>query len=202
MRWRIAHHFDSVDQPPVQESFDRAHGFPGFRMLAACPWTRAGVADGAVKVETPRGALEFDYVIFATGAALDLASRPELAPFAAQLLRWRDRYAPPAGLEHPFLGDYPYLGAGYELQERSAGAAPWLRRLHAFSFAAYVSMGPHSTSASALKHSAPRLAAAITRAFLAEQEDSVLPNLFAYDEVELQLHGRTGLPDALQTAKA
>jgi hypothetical protein len=48
-------------------------------------------------------------------------------------------------------------------------------------------MGPHSTSASALKHSAPRLAGAISRAFLHEQQDTILGTLRAYDEIELRL---------------
>jgi cation diffusion facilitator CzcD-associated flavoprotein CzcO len=145
------------------------------------------IAGDAVRIATQRGRLEFDFVIFATGAAVSLESRPELAAFLPHIARWRERYAPPPQLAHPFLGDYPYLGTGYQLVERTPGAAPFLSRIHAFSFAAYVSMGPHSTSASALKHSAPRLAGAISRAFLHEQQDTILGTLRAYDEIELRL---------------
>jgi cation diffusion facilitator CzcD-associated flavoprotein CzcO len=94
-------------------------------------------------------------------------------------------YQPPPDLVNPVLGLYPYLGPHYELRERTPGSAPWLSQIHAYSFAAYVSQGPHSTSISGHRHSIPRMVRAITRSFFLEQQGTLVASLKAYDEAEL-----------------
>jgi FAD-dependent urate hydroxylase len=62
-----------------------------------------------------------------------------------------------------------------------------MSRVHAFNFAAFVSMGPHSTSISGHKHALPRLLRALVRRLLLEQEDGVVAALRAYDERDLTI---------------
>lgn len=190
LRWEIAHFFDTRDQPPTQNAYDRATAHPACRVHAACPWTRVLHEGGVALVDTPRGRFEFDFVVAATGSMVNLSARPELAGVAAQVARWRDRYTPPEALSHAGLAEYPFVGEEYQLQPLTAGAGyDWLERVHAYNFASYVSMGPHSTSVSAHKYSMPRLTRGITRSLFFSQIETVMPGIAAYDEVELRLPG-------------
>lgn len=185
LRWEIAHHFDTVDQPPTQRAFDEAHARPGFRRHAASPWLEVRMEDDAIRVRTPHAAFTFDFVIASTGSLPDLAARPEFGPLAAKVLLWSERYTPPPELAHDVLGRYPYLREDYGLVARDPADADAIERIQAYSFAAYVSQGPHSTSVSGHKHSLPRLVRGVTRALLAEQTDTLVADLQAYAEPEL-----------------
>jgi cation diffusion facilitator CzcD-associated flavoprotein CzcO len=185
IRWQTAYHFETADQPPTQRSFDNASRHANFRRHPGTPWLRVEDNGRTVTVHTPHTVFEFDFIIAATGSQPDLAARPELAAIESQILRWADVYQPPPDLVNPVLGLYPYLGPHYELRERTPGSAPWLSQIHAYSFAAYVSQGPHSTSISGHRHSIPRMVRAITRSFFLEQQGTLVASLKAYDEAEL-----------------
>ena len=185
IRWQTAHYFDSADQPPTQKSFDVATTYPGFHRHPGTPWLTLEDDGRVVHVSTPHRTFEFDFIIAATGSVPDLAARPELASIESLILRWEDAYRPPAALAHDTLGRYPYLGTDYSLRERIPGRAPWLAHIYAYSFAAYVSQGPHSTSISGHRHSIPRVVRSITRSFFLEQQDALVPSLKDYDEPEL-----------------
>ncbi|MBL8382923.1 MAG: NAD(P)/FAD-dependent oxidoreductase [Burkholderiales bacterium] len=188
LRWEIAHFFDTRDQPPTQNAWDKATSYPNCRVRAGCPWLRVAFEGGEVRVDTPAGTLAYDFVVAATGSIVRLEARAELALAARQIARWRDRYTPPAALAHDGLADYPFVGAEYQLQPREAGTGfDWLGRVYAYNFSSYVSMGPHSTSVSAHKFSMPRMLRGITRALFFGQIDAVMPGIAAYDEIELNL---------------
>lgn len=186
VRWNIARHMRMFDQPPGIASFEAAIALPGFRMHAASPWETVSVEGSGIGVATPRQHFHFDHVICATGYALDLAARPELRNLVEGIALWRDRFDPVPEEENAELGAFPYLGEGYELLPRDAGQS-WISRVHAFNFAAFVSMGPHSTSISGHKHALPRLLRSLERRLLLEQQDGVIAALRAYDERELTI---------------
>lgn len=186
LRWEIAHFFDTRDQPPTQLAWDIATAYPACRVHAACPWDLLRMEGDEIVVETPRGRFRFDFIVCATGAALDLAARPELSACADGVARWREHYTPPAHLTHATLAEYPWLGPAYEFTPRREDEA-WLARVHAFNYAAYVSHGPHSTSVSAQKFSMPRLVRGITGALFDAQRDAVMPEIAAYADPELRL---------------
>jgi len=195
LRWEIAHFFDTHDQPPTQIAWDSATAHHNCRVHSSCPWERLEFRNGAIHVATPRGDFEFDFLICATGSAVNLAARPELRGVAEHVARWADCYQPPPELEHAGLAQHPYVGCEYQMQERHPGSGhAWLSRVYAYNFASYVSMGPHSTSVSAHKYSMPRMIRGITRALMFEQIDAVMPGIAAYDELELRL------PDARAAA--
>lgn len=187
-RWRVNVYFKSIDQPPARWGFVEAHSYPEFAMHAGCPWLAfAQNPDGSIAVETPKGRMTFDYLICATGSALDFGMRPELALFRDEVLTWREMYTPPPDEAHPTLGYFPYLGSYYEFRARAGGDDETLRRIFAFNFSAIVSMGPHSTSVSGHKHSIPRVLRGLTRSIMLEQESALVPDLMAYDESDLDL---------------
>ena len=187
-RWQVNLHFKKIDQPPARWGFAEAHSYDRFAMHAGCPWLKLEqTADGAIVVETPKTRMTFDYLICATGSALDFGMRPELALFRDEILPWRDVFTPAPEEAHPTLGFFPYLGRGYEFRSRPGGDAETLRRIHAFNFSGIVSMGPHSTSVSGHKYSVPRVLRGLTRSIMLEQEGALVPDLMAYDESDLDM---------------
>lgn len=186
VRWNIARHMRAFDQPPGVASFEAAIALPGFRLHAASNWDAMTVDDSGIRIATPRQIFHFDHVICATGYALDLSTRPELHHLAQGVTLWRDRFDPDPEETNAELGAFPYLDEGYEFLPR-ASADRWMSRVHAFNFAAFVSMGPHSTSISGQKHALPRLQRALVRRLLLEQEDGVITALRGYDERDLTI---------------
>jgi len=187
LRWEIAHFFDTRDQPPTQNAYDGATAFSNCRVHAGSPWEEVCYRDGVVHVRTPKASFEFDHIICATGVGIDLTARTELSGFARRILTWEQSYTPPAELEHPMLRQYPFLGPHYEFKANAPDSEAWLSRIYGYNFCAYVSMGPHSTSVSAHKHSIPRMVRGITGRLLAEQMHTIMPGIAAYSEIELRL---------------
>ncbi len=183
-RWNIARHMRIFDQPPGVASFETAVTLPGFHMHAGSPWNQVALEDSGIRVTTPSQILHFDHLICATGYAFELAARPELRNLAHGVALWRDRFDPQPDEASAELGAYPYLDEGYEFIPRTT-EDDWMSRVHAFNFAAFVSMGPHSTSISGHKYALPRLLRSLVKRLLLEQQDDILADLRAYDELDL-----------------
>ena len=112
----------------------------------------------------------------------------QLAAFhgiAGDIALWSDRFTPPPEETHPELAKLPYLGQHFEFLEKRPGAAPWLSRIYAFNFSAFVSMGPVATSITGHRFGVPRLVRGITSSLFLEQADALLPSLRAFDEPEI-----------------
>lgn len=185
MRWRVNRFFEVNDQPPTQNGFDRAHAFGNFRMHAGSPWTVVRQVGNEIHVRTPQADFVFDHLLCATGSVVDYGARDELRALGPLVQRWRHRYTPPEDERSDAMGEYPYLGAGFEYQPIDAQTGAWVRRVHAFNFSSTVSMGPHTTSSSGHKYAVPRLVGGITRALMSAQQDALMPTLRGYDEAEL-----------------
>ncbi len=84
---------------------------------------------------------EFDFAIAGTGYFVDPTKRPELADFAQHIALWRDRYEPPEDLHDDYLGTHPYFGSAREYLEKVPGTAPYLKDIHVFNPAGFVSFG-------------------------------------------------------------
>lgn len=173
-KWTYLQRLYAIGQPPPQPTFERALAQPGFRLAPATPWLAVREEGGQAVVATPAGEERFDFVFAATGVAVDLGMRPEFAAVAAQCALWRDRYAPPAGMEDERLGAFPYLGRFCEFTERVPGSAPWLARAFTITRAATLSMGPSSASNSNVKYTAPRIIAGVTRALFLDGAEAFL----------------------------
>ncbi len=185
-RWRSNLFFERRDQPPTQYGYDFAHSFENFRMHAGTPWLDAFDDGRMIRVRTPARTFEFDHLICATGVVVDYEARDELRRLGPLVQRWRHVFNPRPEDSSETLGEYPYLGAGFEYLPLNTARDDWVRRVKAFNFSAILSMGPHTTSASGHQYAIPRLVAGITRALMSEQADCVLPALYAYQEAELK----------------
>ena len=191
-RWQTNHFFETYDQPPTQNAWDRAHANRNFRSHSGCPWVSIRDDGRQVFVTTPKGGFAFDHILCATGAVVDYDARPELQTLGPLVKRWHHAYRPAPDEASDTLGDYPYLGPTFEYLPLDSERDGWVSRVRAFNFSSAVSMGPHTTSASGHKYAIPRLVSGITRALMLEQAHELLPALHAYDEIEL----RPVVPDA------
>jgi cation diffusion facilitator CzcD-associated flavoprotein CzcO len=176
VRWRQALRARQDGSAPTLDAVRRATASPRFHLHLASAWERARVADEAVTAEAAGGAFRFDHVIAATGYAADPALRPELAAFSDRILLWRDQYTPPAEEQDAFLGSHPYLGEGYEFQEKTPGAAPFLRNIHVHNPAALVSFGLPAGDLEGMRRDVPAVTARISR-------DLFLDDLAFHEEV-------------------
>lgn len=179
-KWRFIREILNKGQLPPTDTLARAREHAGFRLHAGSAWKTLGMSGDGIRIETDSAEYEVDFVIVATGCVTDLAARPELANFEPHIARWADRYTPPPGEEHDDLGRHPYLGSGFEFSERRAGEAPYLARLHNYTFGGLLSMGFGGASISGLKYSAPRLVAAITRSLYLEDSAAHFDSLRGY----------------------
>jgi cation diffusion facilitator CzcD-associated flavoprotein CzcO len=162
-RWRFLTYFLELREPFTRDAWSRVSRFPNYRMFTDRPWQRLEVADGRVVLHTPQGREFADFLIAGTGVDVDHRLRPELAHFADQIATWNDRFKPPIGEENPRLGLYPYLSPSFSFVERVPDAAPGLRNIHCFNFAATLSFGPSGAAIRPMKYLVPRLVRALTR---------------------------------------
>ncbi len=125
-RWRWMNYLLSVREAFPRETWERASRHAGFTLRTATPWLGARAAGNGVEIDTPDGPLAADFVICGTGFEMDVAAHPALAPHAALIATWGDRYAPEPAEENPRLARFPYLTPGFALTERTPGTAPWL----------------------------------------------------------------------------
>lgn len=177
-KWALSRRFRLMDQPPTPEAVAGCLAFANFQAHPGRGWT--GATGG--RVETTNGALDADFLIFATGIRVDLALRAELSAVEADIARWGDMHAPAD--PDPTLAAWPYLGPGFEFVAKPGREAPWLARIHQFGFAAGLSHGAQCASVSGHKYALPRLAAGVTRGLFADIAGDLCASLDAYDARE------------------
>ena len=177
-KWALSRRFRLMDQPPTVDAVNGCKAFANFHAHPGRGWTGF---DGD-RIDTPKGKLDADFLIFATGMRVDLALRPELAGIEADIARWGDVHA--AADPDPTLAAWPYLGSGFEFTAKPGHDAPWLSRVHQFGFAAGLSHGAQCASVSGHKYALPRLAAGVTRGLFADIAGGLGASLDAYDARE------------------
>jgi cation diffusion facilitator CzcD-associated flavoprotein CzcO len=186
-RWRFMRYIlEKPPMPPPQAAFWRCRRFENFAWHAKCSWRSIRDDGMTAAVETETGTFVFDFIIFATGFTIDLSTRPELAPIVHQIALWRDRFTPPPGEESQLVASHPYLGTAFEFTERQAGTAPYLSRLHNFTFAAMPSLGLTGAAIPGLRYGIPRLVNGLVRDLFREDAAAYYQDLRAYAEPELR----------------
>ena len=147
---------------------------------------RCAERDGALRVETPKGAFDLDFLIFGTGFGVDATLRPELRLVAPQIRRWGDRFTPGPDQAQAELAASPDLAPDLSFQERTPGACPALARIHCFTYPATLSHGKLTGDIPAVSVGARRLALAITRDFFVADREAHFATLEAFATPELQ----------------
>jgi cation diffusion facilitator CzcD-associated flavoprotein CzcO len=170
-RWQQALRFRRAGSTPPPDSIERAVKFPNFHLHLSSTWKSAKVDGDRVAADTSDGLFRFDFTVAATGYFVEPGARPEFKGFASEIARWRDRFTPNASEHDDVLAAYPYLGAGHEFLERSPGRAPYLKDIHTFNPAGFVSHGLPIGDILSFKRDIPTIVARISRdLFLADRD--------------------------------
>lgn len=187
-KYRAMAAFLGHNQPPTNDTFNRATSWPGFALHLGSPWTAVAHdpanPQGPVTVTTPKGTFAFDFVILSTGLVSDPRLRPELADLAPHIALWGDRVAMPEGERHALIDAHPYLGPAFEFTPRTGDAAPLLHGLFAFNYSALISQGLSASALSGMKNALPRLVRGIADQLFLDDREALLDQFIAYDEEE------------------
>jgi cation diffusion facilitator CzcD-associated flavoprotein CzcO len=185
-RWRFLTYAAGEPAPPPHESVLRCERHAGFSLRFGQVWHDVESGPDGVTIHTAAARERFDAAILGTGFAVDVARRPELAPFAGEIALWADRVGPEEARQHPELAAYPYLGPGFEFVERAPGRCPALSRLRLFNHGATASHGALAGDIPGLGVGATRVAQAVAHALFVEDIERHYANLVAYEEPELE----------------
>ncbi len=177
-------HFLRLNQPPTNDTFNRAAAYPGFHLHLGAPWLEVADTAAAVAVTTPHGRHVFDFVVLSTGLLTDAKLRPELALVADDIALWKDRYTPPQGAANALVDQHPYLGPSFELMPRSPAAGDRVYGLFALNYSALASLGLSASALSGMKFALPRLVQGIARQLFLDDGQAILNDYYAYSEEE------------------
>lgn len=163
LRWSQARRFRREGSTAPRDSIERVTRHANFHLHLGADWGDARVEHDRVAVHVGGEAFEFDFVIAGTGYVIDLFARPELADIAPHVRLWRDQYAPPPEEADAGLGAHPYLGEALEYIEKSPGTAPWLRDIHVYNPAGFVSAGVPVGDVPSMRRDIPAVVRRVSR---------------------------------------
>lgn len=187
-KWAMAVYLQRMQPAPPHESVLRTLTHEGFQIHFESPIKSVKrTADRAVLELASGEHATFDFLILATGFQVDLAKERMFDRMADRILLWQDCYEAPPELVFPELGKMPFLGRGFELQERDGRAESELNRLHMFNSAAYLSYGALTLDVPSLTSAGARLATHLCERLFCEDFDDIAARLKAWEqEHELQ----------------
>lgn len=162
-RWFQAWRFRQVGSTPPPDAIERVIAFPNFHLHLSAPWRSSQEQGDRIIAQVNGDRFEFDFAIAGTGYFVDPTKRPELADFAQYIALWRDRYQPPTDQLDDGLGTHPYLGIAHEYQEKIPGSAPYLKDIHVFNPAGFVSFGLPIGDVPSIRRDVPAVVSRISR---------------------------------------
>jgi cation diffusion facilitator CzcD-associated flavoprotein CzcO len=163
----------------------RASRHKNFSLFARCSPLGIEIKNDRVLLDTTRGKLAFDFLILATGLTVDWSQRPELCALKPHIQLWGDHFTPQGHTDYA-QAEHPCVGPSFEFLERAPGTAPWVNRIHAFSFPAYMSHGPISGDIPAISTGAERVANGIASALFAEDYQRTWARMVGWNNPELR----------------
>ena len=184
-KWALFVYMQDNIAPPPHETVNRTIAHPNFHLHFGSPVHSADRKGDGVDILRDGVIEKFDFLIVGTGFVVDLRREPMLAHFADDVATWGDRYQPPPELLRSTLRGFPWLGAGFELQEREPSLCPGASRIHMFNHAATASLGAIASDVPGANIGAQRLASHIASHFFSEDIEAMVAALEAFSEPEL-----------------
>ena len=181
-RWRFMRRLLAMPMPPPQDTVERTMRHANVRLHAASPILDATFEAGRVRVITPKGQDETDFLILGTGVGVELADRPEFSTIAKDIALWQDRYTPPPSETDPVVARFPYLGPHFELVEKQPATHPALCNIHLFNAGAVVSTGIVAGGLNGMPWGISRLIAGLSADFYRGEVDSIFTAFTGFDE--------------------
>lgn len=183
LKYAAIDHFLNFNQPPTNDTFQRAKAYSGFTFHPGEPWQTVREVANGVEVTTPKGCYVFDFLILSTGLLTDARLRPELSLLAHDIACWRDCYTPP-GKHNQLIDDHPYLGADFRFLPKTPQAEDKIYGLFNFNYAALASQGLSASALSGFKYAAPKLIYGLVSQLFADDAKAILADYYAYAEEE------------------
>ncbi|BEU97864.1 NAD(P)/FAD-dependent oxidoreductase [Acidovorax sp. DW039] len=185
-KWQFRRYINVSQVPPPHGSTLRVsrHANAHFHLGAPVHGVQPR-GDGSLRIDTGKGPLAADFVIFCTGFRTDWGQRPEFARLAPHVRVWGDRFNAPDGVPDAELLGSPDLGSVFEFQPRIPGSLPGLERVHCFNYAAALSQGAGAGDIPQISDGAQRLARGLAAGLLAQDVQTHYDAMVAYAEPEL-----------------
>lgn len=184
-KWRLAQHIATVQTPPPHGSTLRVSRHPNAWFNFNAPVERVETRQEGIVVHTPQGEVPVDFLILATGYALDWHARPEFHALVDQVKTWGDAWQPPADKQNAQLESYPYLGADFAFQAKHSDSPSSLARVHCFSHPALLSNGHVVGLIPGISQGARTLAQHISGQLYFEDREHHYQAIIHYDDPEL-----------------
>ncbi|WP_338542912.1 NAD(P)/FAD-dependent oxidoreductase [Paenibacillus tundrae] len=183
-KYAVISHFFKFNQPPTNDTFNRAAVWPGFRLHLNSPWQQVEAQNNKAMVTTEQGTFTFDFLVVSTGLLSDPALRSELRLVEGHIARWADRYEPPVEHRNALLDAHPYLTPGFALTSRDEEGTSKLHGLFVFNYSALASCGLSASAISGTRSAIPKLVSSIADQLFMDDRDTILQRFFAYNEQE------------------
>lgn len=181
-RWRFMRRLLAMPMPPPLDTVERTMRHANVRLHGGSPVLDATFGAGRIRITTPQGRHDADFLILGTGVGVELADRPEFSATASDIALWENSYVPPASEADPAAGRYPYLGPHFELVEKLPGAQPALRNIHLFNVGAVVSSGIVAGGLNGMPWGIPRLMDGLSADFYRAESGRIFEAFAGFDE--------------------
>ena len=177
-------HFFKYNQPPTNDTFLRAASFEGFAMYTDSPWLSVEQTENGVKVVTPHGEFEYDFLVISTGLVTDPSLRPELRLVNEHIVTWGDVLKAPEHIANSLVDRHPYLTSEFAFVPANEEGANVLRGIFSFNYAALVSCGVSASALSGIRFAIPKLIKGIADELFEEDKAAILQSFLEYDTEE------------------
>jgi FAD-dependent urate hydroxylase len=184
-KWRVRHYINAQQVPPPRGSTLRVSRHPNAFFHLGCAVIGAEESNGALQVQTSAGPIELDFLIFATGFAVDWARRPMLRHIAPHVRVWGDRWEADLDEEDHELAASPDLGTDFEFLPKPGSGGAGLNRIHCFTYPAALSLGVITGDIPAISEGAVRLATSLAGLLWAEDIEHHFARMQAFAEPEV-----------------
>lgn len=183
-KYAVMSHFFKNNQPPTNDTYERAASWTGFHLHLGSPWLNVESKGNKAIVTTPKGTFSFDFLMISTGLITDPALRPELRVIEKHIARWGDRYKAPKDVANPMIDAHPYLTPGFGLQSKEEAEKKLLEGIFTYNYSALISCGIVASALSGMKFGIPRLVVAVSEQLFLDKRKDVLEQYYSYNEPE------------------
>ncbi len=183
-KYAVMSAFFRHNQPPTNDTFDRACALPGFHLHLGAPWSAVAERGGQAVVTVGDGEHVFDLLVLSTGLVTDPALRPELRLIEPGILRWGDTFVPPPEMANPLIDAHPYLGEDFAFLGRNPEAEHIVGGIFPFNYSALINFGLSASALSGLKQALPKLVKGVADGLFLDDRAQMLEAYFAYAEPE------------------
>jgi len=185
-RWEIFKHIFQAGTTTPLSSLARIKKYSNVKLYPRVSIRAIHEKNNRVEVVTDDRTFMADYVILATGFAIDGTKQPELEGIIDNVKLWQDMAEKPTSSVDQKLGRFPFLGPHFEFLEKTPGSAPYLKNIHCFNYAAALTHGLVSEDISGIGVGAERLAQGIASDLFVEESQKHLEGIKAFNTSELK----------------